>query len=219
VNTGQTVVASLSAPSLFLLARDLKRLQVWVAVNEADIGNIHPGQPATFTVDAYPGVVFQGEVRKVRLNATMTQNVVTYTVEVSTDNSNGKLLPYLTANVKFLVSERRGVFKVPNAALRWNPKMEQVIEKSRHDLLKGHQAGKSKKKDTSPRGVLWVPQGGLVKPLPVQIGVTDGSQTEAQGEGLTEGLPVVVGAKGKETSKSSQTGSPFAPQILKGKGH
>lgn len=219
VNTGQTVVASLNAPSLFLLARDLKCLQVWVAVNEADIGNIHPGQPVTFTVDAYPGVVFQGEVRKVRLNATMTQNVVTYTVVVTTDNSDGKLLPYLTANVKFLVSERRGVLKVPNAALRWNPSLEQVIEKFRHDLHKGHQAGKSHKRDTSARGVLWVPQGSLVKPLPVQIGVTDGSQTEVQGEGLTEGLPVVVGVKGKETNKSSQTGSPFAPQILKGKGH
>lgn len=219
VNIGQTVVASLSAPSLFLLARDLKRLQVWVAVNEADIGNIHPGQPATFTVDAYPGVVFQGEVRKVRLNATMTQNVVTYTVEVATDNADGKLLPYLTTNVKFLVKERLGVLKVPNAALRWNPSREQVMEKFRHDLLKSHLAGKSRKKDTLARGMLWVPQGNLVKPLPVQIGVTDGSQTEVQGEGLTEGLPAVLGVKGKETSKSSQTGSPFAPQILKSKGH
>ncbi|MEW6658931.1 MAG: efflux RND transporter periplasmic adaptor subunit [Thermodesulfobacteriota bacterium] len=219
VNIGQTVVASLSAPSLFLLARDLKRLQVWVAVNEADIGNIHPGQPATFTVDAYPGVTFQGEVRKVRLNATMIQNVVTYTVEVTTDNADGKLLPYLTANVKFLVSERRGVLKVPNAALRWNPKMEQVMEKFHHDLRKGHQAGKSQKRDALARGRLWVPQGSLVKPLPVQIGITDGSQSEVRGEGLTAGLSVVMGVKGKEANKPSQTGSPFAPQILKGKGH
>jgi HlyD family secretion protein len=107
VNIGQTVVASLNAPSLFLIAKDLKRLQVWVSVNEADIGNIRPRQPVTFTVDAYPGQVFKGEVGKVRLNATMTQNVVTYTVEIITDNSDGRLLPYLTANVKFLVSERR----------------------------------------------------------------------------------------------------------------
>ena len=87
VNIGQTVVASLNAPSLFLIAKDLKRLQVWVSVNEADIGRIKPGQPVTFTVDAYPGEVFPGEVGKVRLNATMTQNVVTYTVEIITDNS------------------------------------------------------------------------------------------------------------------------------------
>ena len=87
VNIGQTVVASLNAPSLFLIAKDLRRMQVWVAVNEADIGKIHPGQPVTFTVDAFPGETFRGEVGKVRLNASMTQNVVTYTVEVVTDNS------------------------------------------------------------------------------------------------------------------------------------
>src|SRR6185295_11726919 len=78
VNVGQTVVSSLNAPSLFLIAKDLKRMEVWVAVNEADIGNVHPRQPARFTVDAYPGRTFTGEVGKVRLNATMTQNVVTY---------------------------------------------------------------------------------------------------------------------------------------------
>ncbi|HZE22340.1 MAG TPA: efflux RND transporter periplasmic adaptor subunit, partial [Desulfobaccales bacterium] len=90
VNIGQTVVSSLNAPSLFLIAKDLKKIQVWVSVNEADIGHIRPGQPVAFTVDAYPGEVFKGEVNKVRLNATMTQNVVTYTVEVNTDNANGK---------------------------------------------------------------------------------------------------------------------------------
>ena len=126
VNIGQTVVASLSAPSLFLIAKDLKRLQVWVAVNEADIGSISPGQPVTFTVDAFPGQVFQGQVGKMRLNATMTQNVVTYTVEVVTDNSDGKLLPYLTANVRFIVSNRTGVLLVPNTALRWTPTAEQM---------------------------------------------------------------------------------------------
>ncbi|MDD3581653.1 MAG: efflux RND transporter periplasmic adaptor subunit [Desulfobacca sp.] len=219
VNIGQTVVASLSAPSLFLLAKDLKRLQIWASVNEADIGNIHPGQPVTFTVDAYPGVVFTGEVRKVRYNATMTQNVVTYIVEVTTDNPDGKLLPYLTANVKFLVCERRGVLKVPNAALRWKPKMEQVREQFRADLIKAHQHGKSARKGNPGRGVLWVPEGSLVKPLPVQIGITDGSQTEIQGEGLTEGLSVVVGLKAQGSEKSDQSGSPFAPKLLKGKGH
>src|SRR5208337_5577731 len=92
VNIGQTMVASMSAPSIFLIAKDLKRIQVWASVNEADIGNIHPGQPVTFTVDAFPNRVFHGSVNKVRYNATMTQNVVTYTVEVNTDNSDGKLL-------------------------------------------------------------------------------------------------------------------------------
>ena len=124
-------MSSLNAPSLFLLAKDLNRLQVWVSVNEADIGRIKPGQPVTFTVDAQPGVVFPGKVGKIRLNATMTQNVVTYTVEVDTDNSGGKLFPYLTANVTFIVGERKNVLLVPNAALRWTPKLSQVVAEFR----------------------------------------------------------------------------------------
>ena len=131
VNIGQTVVASLNAPSLFLLARDLRRMQVWVAVNEADVGRIHAGQPVSFTSDAFPGEVFRGQVNKVRLNAQMTQNVVTYTVEVSTDNSNGKLLPYLTANVQFEVSRADDVILVPNAALRWTPRPELIAPDAR----------------------------------------------------------------------------------------
>jgi HlyD family secretion protein len=96
-------------------------MQVWISVNEADIGSIHPGQQVSFTVDAYPNRVFEGKVGKIRLNATMTQNVVTYTVEVNADNSDGTLLPYLTANAQFLTSEQHGVLLVPNAALRWRP--------------------------------------------------------------------------------------------------
>src|SRR6516165_7830550 len=101
VNIGQTVVSSLNAPSLFLLAKDLKKIQVWASVNEADIGNIKDEQPVTFTVDAHPDQVFHGKVSQIRLNASMTQNVVIYTVVVNTDNSQEKLLPYLTANLQF----------------------------------------------------------------------------------------------------------------------
>jgi len=100
VNIGQTVVASLNAPSLFLIAKDLTKMQIWVAVNEADVGRIVPGSPVTFACDAFPNKEFNGTVGKVRLNATMTQNVVMYTVEVNTDNSDNTLLPYLTANVR-----------------------------------------------------------------------------------------------------------------------
>src|SRR5260221_10969354 len=99
VNIGQTVVSSLNAPSLFLIARDLTKMQIWVAVNEADVGRITPGAPVTFACDAFPGREFSGSVGKVRLNATMTQNVVMYTVEVNTENPDNMLLPYLTANV------------------------------------------------------------------------------------------------------------------------
>src|SRR5262249_12654673 len=121
VNVGQTVVAGLNAPSLFLIAKDLTKLQVWASVNEADIGNIHAGQSVRFTVDAYPKETFVGQVAQIRLNASMTQNVVTYTVVISTDNSQGKLLPYMTANLQFEVDRRHDVLLVPNAALRWKP--------------------------------------------------------------------------------------------------
>ena len=118
VNIGQTVVSSLNAPSLFLIAKDLSRMQIWVGVNEADVGRVAAGGPVSFACDAFPGREFKGTVGKVRLNATMTQNVVMYTVEVNTDNSNNVLLPYLTANVRFIVKEETNALIVANAALR-----------------------------------------------------------------------------------------------------
>src|SRR5690348_9444236 len=121
VNIGQTVVSSFNAPSLFLIAKDLTRMQIWVGVNEADIGRINPGAPVTFTCDTFPGRQFEGTVGKVRLNATMTQNVVMYTVEVNTENPDRLLLPYLTANVHFVTRLETNVLLVPNAALRWSP--------------------------------------------------------------------------------------------------
>ena len=142
VNIGQTVVASLNAPSLFLLAKDLSRMEVWVAVNEADIGNIHEGQPVTFTVDAFPGHTFRGSVAKIRLNAQMTQNVVTYTVEVSADNAERLLLPYLTANVQFEVSRSDDVMMVPNAALRFTPPTEQITPAVREEMAQTSPGGR-----------------------------------------------------------------------------
>ncbi len=121
VNVGQTIVSNQSASSMFLIAKDLSHMQVWTSVNEADIANIYPKQPVTFTCDALPGETFNGEVRKVRPNAQMTQNVVTYTVEVAAENRDRRLFPYLTANVQFLVAQRNDAFLVPNAALRWYP--------------------------------------------------------------------------------------------------
>ncbi len=126
VNIGQTVVSSLNAPSLFLIAKDLRQMQIWVSVNEADIGDVYTGQPVTFGVDKSPGETFHGIVGIIRLNAVMTQNVVTYPVEVNTDNSELKLLPYLTANVEFEVARHKNVLLVPNAALRWYPDPEMV---------------------------------------------------------------------------------------------
>jgi HlyD family secretion protein len=213
------VVASLNAPSLFLLAKDLKRLQVWVSVNEADIGHIRPGQSVTFTVDAFPGQVFLGEVGKVRLNATMTQNVVTYTVEIITDNSSGKLLPYLTANVTFIVGERHQVLLVPNAALRWTPQPEQIAPEFRRTAKKrGDErqptAGVGNKEQA--RGVVWVPQGSWVRPVNVVLGLSDGSATEVESPELKEGTSLVVGEMGTpQAGKPAPGASPFTPQPLR----
>jgi len=136
VNVGQTVVASLSAPSLFLIAKDLKRLQLWASVNEADIGQIHAGQTARFTVDAFSGRTFRGTVSQIRLNAVMTQNVVTYTVVITTDNSSGTLLPYLTANVQFEVAHHEDVLLVPTTAIRWKPQPNQIVADAREAYSK-----------------------------------------------------------------------------------
>ena len=100
-------------------------------MNEADIGKIHEGQTVTFTVDAFGDQVFEGVVNKIRLNATMSQNVVTYTVEVNHDNSDGKLLPYLTTNLQFETGHSQNVLLVPNAALRWSPRPAQIAHESR----------------------------------------------------------------------------------------
>jgi HlyD family secretion protein len=225
VNIGQTVVASLNAPSLFLIAKDLKRMQVWVAVNEADIGKIHPGQPVVFTVDAFPGETFRGEVGKVRLNASMTQNVVTYTVEIITDNSTGRLLPYLTANVQFELNRRKDVLVVPNVALRWKPSAEQVDPKVR-EALNNAAARKERGDDTSQpasspaevsrgsgsRGVIWAAEGEYVRPIRVKVGLTDGTNTEVEGKGLTEGLEVVTGLQEQQSGQATTT-NPFTPQF------
>lgn len=228
VNIGQTVVASLNAPSLFLIAKDLKQLQVWVSVNEADIGNISPGQPVVFTVDAYPGQVFEGKVGKVRLNATMTQNVVTYVVEVVTDNPDGKLLPYLTANVKFMLSRRDDVLLVPNAALRWSKEPDQQgsagAEGPSGQAGRGRPGGEraaaqpEKGREEPPqagRGTIWILQNGSVKPLQVRVGLSDGTSTEIEGEGLKEGMLVVTGELPKGTPGGSAPASPFTPQLFR----
>lgn len=199
VNVGQTVISSLNAPSLFLIAKDLKRLQVWASVNEADVGRIQKGQAVRFSVDAFPGEEFKGEVEQVRLNATMTQNVVTYTVVVTTDNPGGKLLPYLTATLKFEVGRRSGCLLVPNSALRWQPPSIPLIEQPLFD-----------------HGTVWVMINGSVKPVSIRTGLSDGKFTEVVEGELREGDHVVVGEK--IAGNDSGNKNPFTPNIFGGKG-
>jgi HlyD family secretion protein len=220
VNIGQTVVASLNAPSLFLIAKDLKKMQVWASVNEADIGHIRVDMPVRFTVDAYPGQMLRGKVTQIRMNATMTQNVVTYTVVVTTDNSSGKLLPYLTANVQFEMDQRSGVLLVPNAALRWKPQASQI------DPVLSKTAISAESANTQDRGCLWVEaKGGLVRPLEVVVGISDGVMTEISGSGVKEGVRVIIGEEGQgdtegqdseATADGDKTSNPFLPKLPKG---
>jgi HlyD family secretion protein len=121
VDMGQTVAASLSAPTLFTIANDLQKMQLEVAVDEADIGMVKGGQQATFSVDAYPADLFRGVVHQIRLAPETVQNVVTYTVVILVENPGAKLLPGMTANVSILTDEARDVLKVPAMALRFRP--------------------------------------------------------------------------------------------------
>ena len=237
VNIGQTVVSSLNAPSLFLIAKDLRKMQVWAAVNEADIGKIHPGQPVSFTVSTFPGEQFKGEVRKVRLNATMTQNIVTYVVEISTDNSSGRLLPFLTAAVKFELNRIDNVLMAPNAALRWMPKrLDQIDPEFRNSFSdasgklaapkgKDEKGGKEKegekpKQDAgSPsdrpgvvfkNGILWMKSGEYIKPFKVKVGLTDGVMSEVIAEGIEPGMEVILREQPKKTVEMVST--PFSAQ-------
>jgi len=239
VNIGQTVVSSLNTPSLFLIAKDLARMQIWVSVNEADIGNIHNDQPVTFTVDARPGTVFQGRVTKVRFDATMTQNVVTYPVEVLALNPDGMLYPYMTANVQFELDKRNDVLKVPNAALRYVPQTEeQVAPEYRAGLdkldrsfgassapaatgdprlIQGQTASSSpvnehRQNKNSNRGLIWAQQGEFLRPIAVQTGLSDGVMTEVESSELKEGLAIVISEQRQQSSGQGDA-SPFLPQL------
>jgi HlyD family secretion protein len=220
VTIGQTVQSSFNTPSLFLLARDLKRMKVWASVNEADIGKVKVGQDVKFTCDAFPGRAFNGKVGLVRLNATMTNNVVTYTVEVLADNSDGILLPYLTANLQFQVDQRKDVLTVSNEALRWKPDIKQVAPDARANYAKSQQKhaaaeASSPTSTSAARGTVWVPEGQFVRPVRVKLGLSDGARTEVIGDDLKDGTNVVTGdAVQVATSDSS---NPFAPQMFGGK--
>ncbi len=222
VNVGQTVVSSLNAPSLFLIAKDLTRMQIWVAVNEADIGRIATGAPVTFSCDAFPDQVFQGRVGKVRLNATMTQNVVMYTVEVEADNARNILLPYLTAKVQFEVQKQTDVLLVPNAALRWNPASVSELAPDIRPTLTPDAAAAQLKSPPQTRdsvrskghhGTIWIRDGRYVRPLDVKLGTSDGTRTAVSADALREGAEVVT----SETVRSAEASqrSPFLPQMIR----
>ncbi|QEL19871.1 efflux RND transporter periplasmic adaptor subunit [Limnoglobus roseus] len=205
VTIGQTVQSSFNTPSLFLIAKDLKKMKVWASVNESDIGQIHVGQAVAFTVDAYPKKTFRGAVARVRLNATNTQNVVVYTVEVTTDNPDGLLLPYMTANLKFEVDRRADALLVPNAALRYRPAA---------NLVSGTASGSKQSGGAGDKpnpGVVYVEDAGKLRAVPVELGLTDGTMTEVVAGDLPAGAAVIVG-ESRSGGTPNTAENPFAPK-------
>jgi HlyD family secretion protein len=191
VDVGQTVAASMSAPTLFVLAKDLAEMQVNASIDEADIGRIESGQTVTFRVDAYPRDVFKGTVSQVRLEPTVAQNVVSYVTVIDVPNPEHKLKPGMTANVTVEVARADNVLRVPNAALRFRPADQQPT-----------------------RGpVVWVTQDGVLHPLRVRPGISDGTVTAIVDGELSENTPVVTGqAVAGTTAPATPSGSPFMPQ-------
>jgi RND family efflux transporter MFP subunit len=190
VNVGQNVApAGPNAPSLFLIAKDLKKMQIWASVNEADVARIRKGMEVRFTVDAFPKETFKGTVSQIRLNAAMVQNVVSYTVVIAFENPDLKLVPYLTANVQFQVEKRKNVLRVPNAALRWKPVPDLVGSNAAASEAQG--ANRS----LSPGPALWIktPDGQHVQRIPINVGLSDGLLSEVSGPDVKEGMKVVIG--------------------------
>jgi HlyD family secretion protein len=203
VDVGQTVAASFSAPQLFLIANDLRRMQILATVDESDIGRIREGQSVRFRVQAYPDQTFEGTVRQVRLQSTLVENVVNYTVVVDVENPDRLLLPGMTATVDFFVQTATNVLKIQNSALRFRPTPEMLA------TLRESGARRPARAEGEGRGSrLWIlaPDGKL-SVVSVETGLTDGQWTEISGEGIEEGTEAIAGVLSEEAPATS---NPFA---------
>ena len=203
VDVGQTVAASFQTPTLFTIAQDLTKMQIYATVDESDIGRVHEGGNATFTVDAYPEARFAGIVTQVRNAATTVSNVVTYTVVVGVDNSDLRLKPGMTANVTFVAARKDDALKIPTAALRFRPKTTDASGA-------GKDAGKGK---SAPGKRIYILKDGKPAPVSVALGIGNDKETEVTGGELPADAEVVieaVSAKGK-SGASSPVGSGAPP--------
>ena len=190
VEEGQTVAASYQTPSIAEIARDLTQMQVEVNVDEADIGGVHEGQPATFNVDTYPTLNFEGKVTQVRLSPETTDNVVTYTVIVKVQNPDGKLLPGMTANVSLILENRDDVLVVPNRAFRFKPSNGQ----SSGEMGPPGPGGGHKQNVAEVTKPALYTLDKKKKPVKIEVekGITDGQNTEII-SGVEEGERVITG--------------------------
>lgn len=217
VDLGQTVAASFQTPTLIQIAQDLTKMAIDTSFAEADIGNIKEGLGVRFTVDAFPSKGFQGVVQQIRLNPTNQQNVVTYNVRIKVDNPDLILLPGMTAYVNIGVQKRSDVLLVPNAALRFKP--ADAVEKKAEaeakppaggapasgDAGKGPGERKGKKRD-GQNGMVYVLANGELRPVSVQLGITDNRNTEILSGDLKAGDRVVTGENSNGNKAPSSVG-------------
>jgi HlyD family secretion protein len=231
INVGQTVAASLSAPTLFTIANDLTKMQVIANIDQADIGLVEQAKNVNFGVDAFPGKDFKGTIQQMRLNPQSVQNVVTYNVVIDVDNPEQKLKPGMTANLTITIDERNNVLRVPNAALRFRPSTTDR-NRSGSDSTGQRQNRGQRNSDgnvgqnenrltpsTAPvmsgqTRLVWVlGQDGKPQPRRITVGLSDGSATEVVSGNLQEGDVVIIGE-----TVSGQARSQTTPQSAPGFG-
>ncbi|MEW4528422.1 efflux RND transporter periplasmic adaptor subunit [Maioricimonas sp. JC845] len=214
IDPGQTLAAQFQTPELFVIAPDMReRMHIFASVDEADIGLIRKardnGQKLHFTVDAWPGELFEGAISQIRLSPTTTQNVVTYPVVISAPNTELKLLPGMTADISFRIEEKTDVVKIPNAALRFYPKREHVREEDRGILDGTDQTSEDDGESVTPpvttqveslttrRRHVWVREGDSLRAIEVETGISDYQHTELVSGEVTSGQELVVGLKAR----------------------
>lgn len=200
VDIGQTVAASFQTPELIKIAQDLSKMQIDSSFAEADIGNIKVGQKARFSVDAFPNRTFEGVVKQLRLNPTVTSNVVTYNVVVSVDNPDEILLPGMTAYVSIEVAEHSNVMLAPNAALRFKPKQDEIVADK--PAMRQKPARKKAGPDDMLMGKVYVLKNGEPEPVSIRVGISDGRFTEISSDTLKIGDRVIVGETQVESRDS-----------------
>ncbi|HUM11239.1 MAG TPA: efflux RND transporter periplasmic adaptor subunit [Myxococcaceae bacterium] len=212
VDVGQTVAASLQAPTIFTLAGDLRQMQVDTSVAEADVGKLSSGMEATFVVDAFPDERFKGTIRQIRNSPQTQQNVVTYDAVIDVQNPDLKLRPGMTANVTVVYADRQDVLRVPNAALRFRPPPEMLAALGRTSGTPQRVVGRDGARAPQPAGgggngrSLWVLRDGRPAPVQVTVGVSDGTFTEVVSGPVQAGDAAVTGVE-----STARTATPAAP--------
>jgi HlyD family secretion protein len=221
VEIGQTVSASTQAPTLFVIARDLKRLELQARVDESDVGGVEPGAPVTFTVDAYPRREFTGTVRLVQLQPQTVQNVVTYTTVIDVPNDDGRLRPGMTSTVSIQVERADNTLRVPAAAVRFTPTEDVLREFPAEDAEPVASEGTGRRRGPNAGAAVWQLVEGRLQRIPVRVGVSDGANVAITSNRLTEGASIVTGVARSDTNAAAAapSGSPLMPQMPRRSGN